>query len=89
MSRRTVVVPKILEQIVEVAKWGSQEQAENREAGRIVGVTVPRNLKDELHRALKNALETQVIVCSDVAQRLFGLCGIWCAADDQVCTRRG
>ena len=46
--------------------------------------------RDEWHRALKGALETQVIVCSDEwLSVFFRLCGIWNAADDQVCRRRG
>ena len=41
-----VAAPKIRERNVEVAKWCSQEQVQNRVAGRFVGVTVPRNFND-------------------------------------------
>ena len=52
-----VAVPKIRERNVEVAKWCSQEQVQNREAGRVVGVTLPRNFNDVDERM---ALEASV-----------------------------
>ena len=45
--------------------------------------------RDELRRALKSALETQVLVCADEWLSVFSDYVESCAADDQVCKRRG